>query len=104
MGVENWITGSEFCKNNNSVAEASCGNTVKRQMDVIPRASSNDDFPSEIVDTDSCACFVLERYTENLRRKREAFHSFYKEHINENVNGYSEDFFQVFSVITSYFQ
>jgi len=55
-------------------------------MNVMPRDFSNDDFLTEILNTDSCAHFVLGRYTESLRRNgEERFSILFKGYIKVNV-------------------
>jgi len=70
-----------------SVAEASSWSTGKKQRDVIPRwCFSDDNFLSEIVDTNSGAYFGLWGYIDNLRRKRKGRLSIlFKGYINVNV-------------------
>lgn len=59
---------------------------MKTQMNVMPRDFSNDDFLTEILNTDSCAHFVLGRYTESLRRNgEERFSILFKGYIKVNV-------------------
>lgn len=84
-GIE--LLGVSFARMmHNSIAEASWMSTVKTQMNVMPRDFSDENFLTEIVNTNSCAHFALGRCTESLRRNgQERLSILFKGYIKVNM-------------------